>query len=82
MTSAALARAAARTSSALPLPMKKRGSGRSRRPVTVATGSAPAETRQLLELLQILRIDWCAKPQAHEYGALTAPWALEHSGFP
>ena len=37
------AAAAARTSSALPLPMKKRGSGRSRRPVTVATGCAPAE---------------------------------------
>jgi hypothetical protein len=38
----ALASAMARTSSALPLPIKKRGSGRSRRPVTVATGWAPA----------------------------------------
>ena len=37
------AAAASRTSSALPLPMKKRGSGRSRRPITVATGCAPAE---------------------------------------
>ena len=36
-------RATARISSALPLPTKKRGSGRSRRPAMFATGMAPAE---------------------------------------
>src|SRR5215469_11090460 len=33
-----------RSSSALPLPRKNRGSGRSRLPVTVATGRAPADS--------------------------------------
>src|SRR4029077_8608567 len=37
---------------------------------------------QLPELLQVLRIYGGAQSQAHEYGALTSPWAFEHSGFP
>jgi len=38
--------------------------------------------RQLRELVQVLRVDLGSQPQAHQYGALTSPWALEHSGFP
>ena len=37
---------------------------------------------QLREFLQVLRIDRGAQSQAHQYGALTGPWAFEHSGFP
>jgi hypothetical protein len=33
---------------------------------------------QLLEFLQVLRVHRGAQPQAHEYGALTSPWAFEH----
>ena len=34
---------------------------------------------ELREFLQVFGIDGCAQPQAHEHGALTAAWALEHS---
>ena len=37
---------------------------------------------ELLELLQILRIDLRPQSQAHEHGTLTGAWALEHSGLP
>ena len=33
---------------------------------------------QLRELLQVLRIHGGAQSQAHQYGTLTGPWALEH----
>jgi len=33
---------------------------------------------QLGELLQVLRIHGGAQSQAHQYGTLTGPWALEH----
>jgi hypothetical protein len=37
---------------------------------------------ELRELLQIFRIDLCAKAEAHENGTLTAAWAFEHSQAP
>src|SRR5579863_6296794 len=46
--SASAATATCLSSSALPLPMKKRASGRSRRPARLATGSAPADTASCL----------------------------------
>jgi hypothetical protein len=43
---------------------------------------SPGRNGQLPELMQILGIDMRANAHAHEDRALTAPWALEHSGCP
>jgi hypothetical protein len=45
-------------------------------------GLSPGRDSELPELLQILGIDLCAQTQAHQDGALTGPWALEHSNRP
>ena len=38
---------------------------------------APAEVASCLEFLEILGIDRCSQPEAHEHRALTRSWALE-----
>ena len=70
-----------RISSALPLPTKKRGSGRSRRPPTFATGMAPAERASCSNSSMSSGIRGCAYPQAHEHGTFTCAGSLEHDGI-
>ena len=40
-------------------------------------GNGARGNGKLPEFLQILRIDGCAQPEAHEHRALTRAWALE-----
>ena len=72
------AAATARISSALPLPTKKRGSGRSRRPPMLATGMAPAERASCSNSEDVFGIRGCADAKAHEHGPFTCAWSLEH----
>jgi hypothetical protein len=41
-------------------------------------GDGSRGSGQLREFTEILRIQWSAQPQAHEYRALTSAWTLEH----